>query len=315
MSAPGDDPLRAARSGLRRLLLTGAGGLIGRSLLPALRAEGFEVLPAGRSLPPPSGGEPEGFAALARGDLADPARCRDLLRRFRPEAVLHLAGGAGGGRNELYRSNVLPTVHLLEAAGELEAPPYFVVFGSAAEYGAHEGRIGEDAPLRPLTDYGRAKLAQTALAQAIGAERGIPLSVLRPFNVVARDLPASSALGYLREQLLASRDERRRVVCGRLDVVRDFVPVSTVVDAVVALVRSPAPGQAINVCTGVGLDVESVLRAMAAELGTTLEIAVDEALARLPAAPAAVGDPARMRELLGVSATPSPASLARLLLA
>lgn len=284
--------------GIHRVLLTGAGGLIGRELLPALAAAGFEVLPVSRS----------------DGDLADAAVCRELLLRFQPDAVVHLAGGARGDRSELYRSNVLPTVHLLEEADGLASAPYFVVFGSAAEYGALEGPIAEAAPLRPLTEYGRAKAAQTALAVAIAAERGLPLTVVRPFNVVAAGLLASSALGNMREQLLASQGEPRRVVCGRLDVVRDFVPLDAVVEGVLALLRSPAPGATINLCSGVGLDLESILRAMARRAGVCLEIVVDEALARLPAAPSVIGDPTLMRDLLGVSPTVTADSLARILL-
>ena len=287
--------------GIHRVLLTGAGGLIGRELLPALAAAGFEVFPASR----------------AGGDLADPAVCRELLLRLQPDAVVHLAGGARGDRGALYRSNVLPTVHLLEETDGLVSAPYFVVFGSAAEYGALEGPIAEDAPLRPLTEYGRAKAAQTALAVAIAAERGLPLTVVRPFNVVAPGLPTSSALGNLRAQLMVSRtggDEPRRVVCGRLDVVRDFVPIDAVVEAVLALLRSPAPGATINLCSGIGLDLESILRAMARRAGASLEIVVDEALARLPAAPSVIGDPTLMRDVLGVSPAVCADSLARILL-
>jgi GDP-4-dehydro-6-deoxy-D-mannose reductase len=303
---------------IHRVLLTGAGGLIGRELWPALVAAGYEVFPASRSEFP--GGAPasaEAPAGFASGDLADPAVCRELLLRLQPDAVVHLAGGARGGRRELYRSNVLTTVHLLEEADGLASAPYFVVFGSAAEYGASEGPIAEGAPLCPLTEYGRAKAAQTALAEAIAEERRLSLTVVRPFNVVAPELPPSSALGNMREQLLASStgvSEPRRVICGRLDVVRDFVPVDAVVEGVLALLRSPAPGATINLCSGVGLDLESILRAMARRAGVDLEIVIDEALARLPAAPSVIGDPTLMRELLGVSPAPTADSLARVLL-
>src|SRR6185295_5203054 len=151
----------------QRLLLTGASGLFGRALRPALTADGWDVVPVSRS----GGAAPE----LRRCDLADPEACRHLLLEVQPDHVVHCAGGAGGAsseRNDLYRANVLTTVHLLEGSLGLSAPPSFVLFGSAAEYGAQEGVLGEDAPLQPVTEYGRAKVAQTALAAGIAAREG-----------------------------------------------------------------------------------------------------------------------------------------------
>jgi len=288
-----------------RILLTGASGLFGRALLPALRAAGFEVVPVGRRV--------RDVPGFRRCDLANPESCRRLLLESRPEAVVHCAGGAGGDRRELYRSNVLSTVHLLEGARHLAPPPFFVLFGSAAEYGAQEGLLREDAPLRPLTDYGRAKVAQTALAEGIAAASEIPWTLLRPFNVVAADLPESSPLGNLRRQLLAPGPEPRPIRCGRLDVVRDFVPIEAVVAGVLALLRAPAPGETIHLASGVGLTLESILRSMAERAGARIAIEVDPALAALPAASSVIGDPSRMRQLLGLEIAVSPESLAAIL--
>lgn len=288
-----------------RLLLTGASGLFGRALLPALGQAGFEVVPVGR--------RERDLPAYRRCDLADRESVRDLLSAVRPGVVVHCAGGAEGGRQQIYRSNVLSTLHLLEAARSLEPRPYFVLFGSAAEYGAQDRVLREDAPLQPLTEYGRAKVAQTALAEGIAAAAAIPWTLLRPFNVVARDLPSTSPLGNLRSQLLAEVADPRPIRCGRLDVVRDFVPIEGVAKAVAALLRNPAPGATINLASGVGLTLESILRAMAERVGVRIEIEVDPVLAALPAAPFVIGDPARMRELLGFEIPVSAEALAALL--
>jgi nucleoside-diphosphate-sugar epimerase len=124
---------------------------------------------------------------------------------------------------------------------------------------------------------------------------------------VSRHLPPSSALGNLRRQLVAGAGSVRRVRCGRLDVVRDFVPAPAVADAVLRLLRAPAPGQALNLCSGVGIELGAIFEAMARRLGVELDVVVDPELAALPAAPAVIGDPTALRRLLRPRG-PSPRS-------
>lgn len=290
-----------------RVLVTGATGLVGREVLRALDAGTWEVASTSRS--------PANLPRHHACDLSDPGAVRDLLAEACPEVIVHLAGGTAANRHELYRKNVLATVHLLESAAQLTERPYCLVFGSAAEYGDVSAEpIAESAPLRPVSDYGRAKAAQTAVAESLGRARGLPLTVLRPFNLVSPDLPDSSALGNLRRQLLASPAPRPAVECGRLDVVRDWVPIGFVAQVVRRLVEGPVPGRTLNVCSGVGIALGRVLAAMAERLGVQPRLIEKPELIARPAALRVVGDPAALRAATGLSVTPTPASLAELLL-
>ena len=291
----------------RRILVTGATGLIGRELLPVLRAAGEEIFALGRSA-----ADLPGYIAC---DLSDQSATRSAIERLRPDTVVHLAGGARPSRHELYRDNVLATVHLFYAAASLETPPWFIVFGSAAEYGdASSAPLRESSPLRPVTEYGRAKVAQTTLAEWIGRAHGIPLTILRPFNIVSSHLPPSTALGSMRQQLLATQDAERQIRCGRLDIVRDFVPLAGVSEVVRRLLDRPAPGRVLNICSGVGIAVGEILAALARRLRVTVRITTDPTLATMPAAPCVVGDPAAMQEAVGLAIASTPEELAEILL-
>ena len=287
------------------VLVTGASGLIGSELVPVLRAAGYEVLTTCRS----------GKGVDRRADLAVPAEAQALLAAARPDAVVHLAGGTDPDPDELYRGNVLSTVNVLAAASRLPTAPPCVVLGSAAEYGdGGPDAIAEDRRPRPLSDYGRAKAAQVILARQVAAARRLPLTVLRPFNVVSPRLPETTALGNIRRQLLAGTGARRPVACGRLDVVRDYVPVAVVVEAIRRSLARPQPGEVINVCSGTGLELRLVLAAMARRLGVTAVPSGSARLTGLPAADRVVGDPSRLRALLGLSPEASAEGIAATML-
>ena len=185
---------------------------------------------------------------------------------------MHLAGSAAGSRRELTRANVLATRNLMEAVVQMELPAAVIVFGSAAEYGNPlTERIAEDHPLRPVTEYGRAKAEQTSLARHIASVAGTRLCIVRPFNIVSSDLPRSVALGNMRRQLIAGATRRRTVRCGRLDVVRDFVSLQFVVHVLVRLLELPDWPAILNVCSGRGIQLGNLLEAMASVIGVELD--------------------------------------------
>jgi GDP-4-dehydro-6-deoxy-D-mannose reductase len=291
------------------ILVTGATGLIGQELIIAISLpQGpWQVHSASRS--------ESGLPGHYRCDLSRPEECMALIDEVRPDAIVHLAGGTSPDRYELYASNVLSTVNLMNAVGRLPRPAYCIVFGSAAEYGdTPQSPIGEEAPLKPVSEYGRAKVAAITLAEILSRARGIPLTVLRPFNVVSPRLPASTALGNMRRQLLSTEGSERTVTCGRLDLVRDYVPLSAVAEVILHLLGVPAPGQTLNVCSGVGITLGSILDAMAERLGVALRIVQSPELIGIPAAPRVIGDPGRLARETGIRFAVTAGDLAALLL-
>ena len=288
------------------VLVTGASGLIGSELVPVLEPGSSRLVTTARS--------PSNRADHYRCDLGVPGEAAALLDAVRPDTIIHLAGGTSPDRHELYRKNVLTTVHVLGAAAALAERPYCIVLGSAAEYGdAGSTPTPESSPLQPATEYGRAKLAQTTLAESICAFAGLPLTVLRPFNVVSASLSATTALGHLRQQLLRGVGRERTVECGRLDVVRDFVPLTAVVETIRRLTVRPAPGQALNVCSGIGLELGAILQAAAARLGVTVRIVPRPDLLTIAAVSWSVGDPSRLVRATGLQIEATAEGIAEIL--
>jgi nucleoside-diphosphate-sugar epimerase len=290
------------------VLVAGSTGLLGRELVSRLAASGVALVTASRTA--------TGAAGHQVADLTVSGEAQALLAAVQPAAVVVLAGGAAADAAELYRRNVLPTLHLLEAAAATGLDPYFIVLGSAAEYGeGGDARLREDHLTAPVSEYGRAKLAQTVLARAVADRRNLAVTILRPFNIVSPRLSPDTALGNWRQQLLAAKGGSCEVRGGRLDQIRDFVPAAAVAETAARLLRQPRPGLTLNVCSGIGLELRAVLSAMARRAGCALRAAEDALLAEIPAARRVVGDPRLLGETLGLSFPMDAEGVARQMLA
>ncbi|MBF0137261.1 MAG: NAD-dependent epimerase/dehydratase family protein [Magnetococcus sp. DMHC-1] len=173
--------MKPARNDL--VLVTGAGGFIGRHLCKLLQAEGIQVRALLRRAR--SGPWDEAFS----GDLADatlPDRlCHDV------HTVFHLAGKAhavtdwGDVDHSHRRINVEGTRKILELARAAQVRG-FVFFSSVKAQGeGGEIPLDEHAPPAPTTPYGEAKLLAE---QAVLATEEIPHRVvLRPAMVYGPD--------------------------------------------------------------------------------------------------------------------------------
>jgi nucleoside-diphosphate-sugar epimerase len=226
------------------------------------------------------------------------------LGEIEPEVVVQMTGGVASEPTGLAKINLIPTINLIRAVASAVPSAALFVSGSAAEYGAvGDGVVTEESPLLPVSPYGWVKMVETTTARELARLEGLNLTVVRPFNPITPDLPRSTALGNFRSQILAGEGDTRRVVCGRVDIVRDYVTGEFVGQAMAELVANP-PGGVVNICSGVGHRLDALMFAAAGLLGVELVLEQDEHLANLPAPASVVGDPARLNTL--VEARPEP---------
>ncbi|QJC51409.1 NAD(P)-dependent oxidoreductase [Paenibacillus albicereus] len=189
-------------SGRKRLLVTGAGGFCGSHAVRHFAQAGWEVIAGTRPGSPPfwadparrpewfapSGGEPEWLSVVAVEalDLSEQgtASLAGLLRRTRPDAVLHLAGlnAAGPSWTDPFAymdTNLMGTVRLLEAIRASGHPCRIVVAGSMLS-GPADGPL----PAKPLHPYALSKGMQAQAALAWHALYGLDALVAVPSNLV-----------------------------------------------------------------------------------------------------------------------------------
>lgn len=152
----------------RRVLVTGHTGFKGSWLSEWLIGLGAEVW--GFSLPPatkPALFTQIGLAARMNhivGDIRSPAAVRKAVAAARPDYVFHLAAQpivrvAHAEPVETWSTNVMGTVHVLDALRKLDRPCAAVVVTTDKVYGGGEGARTEKDPTGAKDIYGASKAA------------------------------------------------------------------------------------------------------------------------------------------------------------
>jgi UDP-glucose 4-epimerase len=164
---------------VKRVLVTGSTGFLGRHLLNRLKKQPGEwhIYGVGRNANSREWEEYSGptgryIHVNERLNLACQAEVAGLMKRFRPQVVFHLAGNplVNGRPFDVFQANVDPTHYLLESC---EPGTRFVFASSAAVYGdpaVRGGAFGESSSVNPTSVYGASKAAGEALVRAYTAQ-------------------------------------------------------------------------------------------------------------------------------------------------
>lgn len=237
-------------------------------------------------------------------DMGDRLQVSDTVARVKPDLVFHLAGLVRGNAAELFRVNLLGGVHLMEAILESAPDARTLVVGSAAEYGhvpESEMPITEEHPCNPIGPHGLSKYSLTLAAVDYARNRGLKVSVARPFNIVGAGVPESLVVGAILHRAtkaLAESDDPV-VTIGNLDTERDFVAVEDAVDGYLRMVQSDHWGEVFNICSGQPCSIRSVVEGLLSYSPKPIRLRVDPALVRPADVKTVYGDYGKANRLLG----------------
>jgi UDP-glucose 4-epimerase len=173
-----------------RILVTGGAGYIGSHVVKALGEKGLETLVYDNL----STGHRESVihGGLVVADLADTETLTEVIRNFRPAAVMHFAASIEVGESvraplKYYRNNTCNTLNLLNAMAENDVEK-FLFSSTAAVYGIPEAiPVKEDAELRPINPYGQSKVFTELALRDLSDAKDFRYVSLRYFNAAGAD--------------------------------------------------------------------------------------------------------------------------------
>jgi nucleoside-diphosphate-sugar epimerase len=268
-----------------RALVTGAAGFIGRHLCRELAAAGWQVKEIDRDA-----------GIDVRRDM------REYNGHW--DAVIHLAAIVGGRKV----MNGAPLAHAANLAidasffrwCEIARPGRVVYFSSSCAYPVaitttrawklKESFLDLRYPMLADQLYGWAKLTGEMLAAELAAG-GLEVTVVRPFSVYGPGMNDGFAIPSFTAQ--AARKASPLMIWGDAGQVRDYIHVTDVARAVVALLAAPAG--TYNLGTGEGTSLQRLAVMIADQAGYKPLIQVDTGKPAGP--PYLVADTARLDQV------------------
>lgn len=275
-----------------RILLTGAGGFVGRHLLPALAAA-----------------YPDAARLTPTIDITDAAAVRQAIADHRPDAVIHLAAvaspvAARQNADHAWTVNLHGTLNVARAL-LAEAPEAVLLFtGTADAYGASfrsGDPLDESVPLAPQNTYGATKAAADLALGAMVTD-GLRVIRARPFNHTGPGQTDAFVVPAFARQVarIAAGLQPPVMKVGALAPERDFLDVRDICAAYVAcLARPVAPGAILNLASGTPRRIGDILDALLHLAGVTADIQTESSRLRPGDIPRAVGNADAARQTLG----------------
>jgi len=305
---------------MANILITGGAGYVGSHVLMPLIKHGHQPIVVDNfSRGHRSIRELDKRIKVVETELSDHTNISKTLEDYQIDAVMHFAALAYVEESNkvpdlYYINNTVETLWLAKALINYrkKGPPPIVFSSSCAVFGNPESLpINEDTVKKPISPYGRSKLAAEWILEDFGRAYGLSSVILRYFNASGADLENGTGENHEPETHLiplairAARKQKEIRINGNDyptkdgTAVRDYIHVKDLATAhIAALNYLLAGGESndFNLGNGEGHSILEVIHAI--ERITATKMRVKQVARRLGDPGALVCDASKAREIL-----------------
>lgn len=256
------------------VLVLGAAGFLGRHLLSALTDAGKSVVAydrCGMLARLPQGAQAE----IVEGNFSEETRWNELLSGV--QVCYHLVSttvpkSSNDDPIADITSNVVGTLRLLDAARKQNVRVVFASSGGTVYGTVGTEAVTEDHPTDPLCSYGIGKLAiekYLSLYRELHGLNSVVLRIANPYGEGQSPDAIQGAIGVFLGRVMRGHTID---VWGDGSVVRDYVYVRDVVDAMMAASQYGGKAKVFNVGSGAGVSLRQLIDLIQQVTGKQAEV-------------------------------------------
>lgn len=252
----------------KNVFITGGTGLVGSHLIERLIELGANITASYRSRNPKSyffQHQFENKINIVNCDIKDRARVFDIISRFEPEIIFHLAAQtivttALINPLETLNTNIDGTINILESSRSCKDIKAIIVASSDKAYGITDNLpYNETYKLEGKFPYDLSKACADLITQMYFSSYKLPIAITRAVNIFGpgdlnfnRIIPSTMAAIINKKPLIIRSDGK---------MVREYIYIRDVVHAYISLVENidKTKGAALNIGSGIKMNVLEVV--------------------------------------------------------
>lgn len=277
-----------------KILVTGAGGMVGSHMVERLHTDGHEVL-GSYYKPTTDISEIDKAIKLVECDVRYYQAVYRLISEFKPEKIFHLAAQSyptvsWDNPQLTMETNVTGTINVFEAVKAVRKEdssydPVVVVACSSAEYGQTLNELEnpcvlETAELKPLHPYGVSKVGQDLLSFQYFMNDNIKSIRVRIFNSTGTRKVNDVTSDFTMRAIEAEKSGLWKLRVGNLETKRAIMDQRDLVNGLLLLSDKGTPGDVYNLSSEHCYQMKEIVSMIEKQVGHTFEIDIDEKLLR-----------------------------------
>lgn len=251
----------------KKVLITGATGGIGQSLIPVFLENNYQILAITRDAE-----KAQKMSFFNEVDFIE----LDIYREFQnlnidsDIGVVHLAWqGLPNYRSEFHIGENLPLNYAFIKYLVQNGIKNFLISGTCAEYGLQNGMLKSSAPTLPNTQYAFAKDALHKQLRFLQNDYEFNLKWARLFYIYGEGGERNNSILKQLDKAIDDGDKTFNMSQG--EQLRDYLAIEEVANQLFVLFESQKNG-AFNVCSGEPISIRSLVESHIEKRGSQIEI-------------------------------------------
>ncbi len=242
-------------------------------------------------------------------DLLNKKELEQIVRKFSPEYILHLASYSSVAYSwkypgESFINNTNIFLNLISAVKAMNIDARILSVGSSEEYGnvsESDLPLTEKQVLFPNSPYAVARVAQEQLSRVFADSFHMNIVLTRSFNHIGPYQDERFVVPSFIKRILdiAGKSREGVIETGDISLVRDFVDVRDVVRAYYLLLTKGTPGQVYNICSGKGIPLQTIINIVAELQGVMIRTRVNPEYVRPMDNKVVIGSALKLERELG----------------